>query len=304
MKNLEEKIENHFFEKVIAGIRMIKTSVAGRVAVYSLLGALSIGGIGYSCADAENNNGSSSAESSQCNSGQFYVDNECVAQEAGIDSLSEPIKDTCKNECDIKGEKKSIGKDGIFEKKPSGWKECGNFDDDSCLEWSPLNSCAENEYPHNGACSDICYTNIFTFQDFCDGNRLFYCEPTKVIISNYEVLGSGRIKIMECGKDFPFCGYVSWLDKEICFGTGDIGDSCQEWKTLMGGEGKPVLAGECNYNIVDLCVREYSQKIDPNTGEYDSVFYCTTKCTTDADCPPKFSCTPPIPHKYCRKSIL
>jgi len=64
----------------------------------------------------------------------------------------------------------------------NGYQVCGNYDADSCLEWSPVNTCASNQLCQNGNCinqtiacssNSNCGTNGFTGNSFCsDGNVL------------------------------------------------------------------------------------------------------------------------------------
>jgi len=49
----------------------------------------------------------------------------------------------CANECSAAG---------ISECRPGGLVSCGNFDTDSCLEWSPLQSCPPGQTCSNGQC--------------------------------------------------------------------------------------------------------------------------------------------------------
>ncbi|MBU2104414.1 MAG: hypothetical protein KKF67_01395, partial [Nanoarchaeota archaeon] len=52
----------------------------------------------------------------------------------------------CQDECSARGLKKCFG---------IGYKICGNFDSDSCYEWSSINSCGSNEECSSGRCKSV-----------------------------------------------------------------------------------------------------------------------------------------------------
>jgi len=53
----------------------------------------------------------------------------------------------CTNTCSTSGIKQCSG---------SGYQTCGNYDSDSCLEWSSITPCGANETCSNGVCSSPC----------------------------------------------------------------------------------------------------------------------------------------------------
>ena len=55
---------------------------------------------------------------------------------------------TCSNECLSSGNKECSG---------NGYRICGNYDADSCLEWGSVTSCSSNQACSNGDC--ICNPN-------------------------------------------------------------------------------------------------------------------------------------------------
>lgn len=70
-----------------------------------------------------------------CDSGQICQNGACEAQ-----------TDACKNECDASGMRECS--------TDSEYHECGQFDDDACLEWSPVLACGSGLSCTNGACVD------------------------------------------------------------------------------------------------------------------------------------------------------
>lgn len=54
---------------------------------------------------------------------------------------------TCQNECPAEGQRDCVD---------NGFRICGEYDDDECLEWSTVAACAENEGCYNGECALTC----------------------------------------------------------------------------------------------------------------------------------------------------
>ena len=78
----------------------------------------------------------------------------------------------------------------------NGYQTCGNYDADSCLEWSTVNACATNQLCQNGNCinqtiacspNSDCGTNGFTGNLFCSNSAVLQNYR------NYKCLNSGTI---------------------------------------------------------------------------------------------------------------
>ncbi|MFZ3073780.1 MAG: hypothetical protein WA093_01465, partial [Minisyncoccales bacterium] len=73
----------------------------------------------------------------------------------------------CTNECDTQGQRVCSG---------SGYKTCGNYDSDSCLEWSGITNCDSDETCNNGSCVKTCTDECSIWgQRVCSGNGWKQC---------------------------------------------------------------------------------------------------------------------------------
>jgi len=101
--------------------------------------------LNYNCGTASNGCGGT-LNCGSCASGQICSSGQCVAQ--------------CVNECSSAGIKQCSG---------NGFQTCGNYDSDSCLEWSQITLC-----PDEKACSSgICLTGSLKH---CNGNGYQFCK--------------------------------------------------------------------------------------------------------------------------------
>ncbi len=76
----------------------------------------------------------------------------------------------CTSDCSISGAKQCSG---------NGYQTCGNYDADSCLEWSSVTACGQYQQCTNGACvnkiaqlSNIAFSDV-TYQ-YSGGNHYYY----------------------------------------------------------------------------------------------------------------------------------
>lgn len=74
----------------------------------------------------------------------------------------------CTDECSPSGQKICSG--------TTGYKICGNYDSDSCLEWSSVSSCSSGDVCVNGACQAACTDECTTIGTYCEGNKLVTCS--------------------------------------------------------------------------------------------------------------------------------
>jgi len=75
------------------------------------------------------------------------INEQCIeVQGAGADQCQEDNDCiTCDNECPQEGLKQCSG---------NGYRTCGNYDSDSCLEWSSVTACPEETTCQNGECKE------------------------------------------------------------------------------------------------------------------------------------------------------
>jgi hypothetical protein len=60
---------------------------------------------------------------------------------------------TCQDECESDGARDCFGE---------GFRVCGDYDDDECLEWSDVTACGAGEGCYNGECSLVCTSECET----------------------------------------------------------------------------------------------------------------------------------------------
>ena len=75
----------------------------------------------------------------------------------------------CSDECSVSGKRECSG---------NGYRQCGNYDSDSCLEWSPVTNCGSNETCSNGSCNfhETCSNECsVSGQRQCSGNGYQQC---------------------------------------------------------------------------------------------------------------------------------
>jgi len=97
-------------------------------------------------------NGCTYWEHTDCPSGQICSGGYCVS--------------SCTDECSVDGQRVCSG---------NGWKQCGNYDSDSCLEWSSVTQCGWNQTCNNGSCVDTCQNECALGQHQCSGSSSKTC---------------------------------------------------------------------------------------------------------------------------------
>ncbi|MEK6855465.1 MAG: PepSY domain-containing protein [Nanoarchaeota archaeon] len=130
-----------------------------------------------------------------CSSGQTCSGGACVSSSTGVSPSG--ASPTCTNDC-TSGAKQCSG---------TGFQICGNYDSDSCTEWSSVSSCSAGASCSNGVCSS---SGSCTFE--CDSAGLKECS----------------------GAGFRACGNYD-------------SDSCYEWSTETAcSSGQTCLNGVCS----------------------------------------------------------
>lgn len=193
---------------------------------------------------------------------------------AGFLSCGEEKKE-CSNEC-TEDEKKC---------EENFFLVCGNYDDDTCLEWSEKTPCGQNQTCNNGVCIPICVNECETEGGkVCDGNSVKECgnydndsclewsTPTACEDGKSCVNGECTSEcvnectqngVKECvgGKSYKICGQY---DNDVCL----------EWSTVLNCEGEKVCdKGECVEKCKDECEKGKKQCVIDKIqecGNYDA----------------------------------
>jgi hypothetical protein len=135
---------------------------------------------------------------------KYYQNTDCsFSQETNCPygcSNGQCLAQSCANECNTSGQKQCSG---------NGWQVCGNYDSDSCLEWSSLSACAGNQLCQNGNCinqsiacssNSDCGTDGWLGNPFCSNlnvfqnYRAYYCLYPGTINSSCDYTESNHLK--------------------------------------------------------------------------------------------------------------
>ena len=121
---------------------------------------------------------------------------------------NDPLCSSCTNECSTNGQRVCSG---------NGWKQCGNYDSDSCLEWSNVTQCGWNQTCVNGSCVDTCQNQCVLNAHECSGSSGRTCVQSgqctawgtwQTCDSRCYSCGDGRCECGETKASCPQdCGY-------------------------------------------------------------------------------------------------
>jgi hypothetical protein len=320
MVNLEQMIENSFFDKLKIGLSRIKYSVIGKATVYSLAGILSVG-LGYGCEGNECGNGDCESTDEDCNSCPDDCGN-CLPEQSNNDR-SNPGSNNGTN--DNSGSNSGTGSycdpcDSYLDCK-EGWRchtiggvvggdefqikyclpptstectsdsQCGGyycFGTGLCILPSFYGCDANHNIWVGHECGDETIvakecTGNTQCQNLneCEGN--IKCSDTNTYFADYTNQDSGKYACVEV----------------IIKGNGKLGDACNTdtdcEKDLVCGSQWPggycMLAKEVSSYMKEEMKTECK---DIYNGAYcDSIFttaWCVKTCTSDADCRSGYYC--------------
>ena len=171
-----------------------------------------------------------------CSSNEYCSGGKCISKGT-----------SCQNQCSTQGARQCNG---------NGWQICGDFDSDSCLEWSSVTACSSTHQCVMGQCKP----KTGTCQNKCT-NGMLSCGLLDVV--------------MEC-KD-------------------SNGDGCTEWTTKMQCPSSTQCAnGKC-VSKSSKCMYQIVHDGDPKKCSMGCDFYhqianctqieCSTYCKSHSDCP-------------------
>ena len=125
-----------------------------------------------------------------CNAGDKCNNGSCV---------NEPSQPICTNECDVKDQRVCSG---------NGWKQCGNYDSDSCLEWGAVADCTANETCVNGSCiyHPTCSDQCVTGSHQCSGSSGSTCGIFSGACASWGAYQQCDPQCFRCGDDRCDCG--------------------------------------------------------------------------------------------------
>lgn len=180
------------------------------------------------------------SESQACSGDQICKSGKCV--------------DHCQDECNLVGERQCA---------ENGYVTCGQYDEDSCLEWSLVTACDDDQTCENGAC------NAEPCEDECDAMGQATC-----------VAG----KLRTCGQyDDDAClefRESACENGEICMDGACIvascEDECLEYSTKCSGETSYVSCGRYD----SLCLRWGSEMTSCEDGQVCLDGLCQEKSET------------------------
>ncbi len=181
-----------------------------------------------------------------CSNGEICVNNQCVVS-------------NCQNDCNSAGLMRCEG---------NNTQECGNYDDDDCLEWGQTMSCSNGTSRSNGSCVNNSCNNECT----SEGELRCYSHNVEVCLKdNNGCLSYSTQK--ECASD-EICSNSTCIRKTDEEGNCSIGVRiCNDDKTVYvcGEDGKDfVFHSSCNSNETCNSGFCYENEDNNNNGNNNS----------------------------------
>lgn len=212
--------------------------------------------------------------SSMCSSGQVCRNGTCTTN--------------CTNDCNTSGQKQCIG---------AGYQTCGNYDSDSCLEWSVVTNCSANQTCLSGTCITNCTSHSVKK---CFDNDMYWFNSCNVKEGLY----------MDCGNSINTANYRcngNWTQRQT-IAKGCLNSTCYNttvWNNVQNcaSTGKTCLNGSCITCIPNqtqgcrVCNINGTAWIDNSSmcsiGQVCKKGTCVANCTNECDTlgQTKCSCT-------------
>ena len=135
-----------------------------------------------------------------CNIGDLCSNGSCT---------NEPTTSTCTNECSVKDQRQCSG---------NGWKQCGNYDSDSCLEWGSVTNCTANETCDNGSCvyHPTCSDQCVSGSHQCSGSSGSTCGIFGGTCASWGAYQQCDPQCFRCGDDRCDCGETQSSCSQDC----------------------------------------------------------------------------------------
>jgi hypothetical protein len=216
----------------------------------------------------------------------------------------------------------------------NGFESCGNFDNDPCLEWSPISPCQDGTSCSGGVCSQFC-------RDECVANAT-RCGNTGVqTCGNFDgdpctEWGAGVAcpmgQVCANGACAAQCADECAMGQTMCDGSGVKtcgnfdGDPCREWSAVSPcADGQVCADGQCRAAVVgcqndaaclggQICA--FNHCVAPKACMADGDCFAGERCTNqvcrpqaasvlgqacqqDADCGAGFVCNNPGGGGFC-----
>jgi|APSaa5957512622_1039677.scaffolds.fasta_scaffold09228_6 hypothetical protein len=227
----------------------------------------------------------------------------------GCDGNACKIVATCTDDCSTSGDKQCSG---------NGYQTCGNYDNDSCLEWSTNTNCATDEICKDGACEDkvTCTETDKGMDALTKATTIGYAPGTYDVISKTDICNSNVLTEYWCLNNYvnntkitciygctngtcntyvPTCSDDCSTGDKQCSGNGYQtcgnydNDSCLEWSSTTNCYSNQTCTdGECVATCTDDCSTSGAKKCDGTTGYQTCGNYDTDSClewssTTNCD---------------------
>ena len=106
---------------------------------------------------------------------------------------------TCTNECNLIDQRVCDG---------NGYKQCGNYDSDSCLEWGAVTNCGASETCNNGSCifHPTCTNQCVAGEHQCSGSSGRTCGTFGAACTSWGTYQECDSQCFRCGDNRCDCG--------------------------------------------------------------------------------------------------
>jgi poly(3-hydroxybutyrate) depolymerase len=203
---------------------------------------------------------------------------------------------TCSNDC-------ALGQSTCA--STTGWQVCGQYDSDSCLDWSPVQACPTGTACSAGECKPTC-TNTCAVAGLkrCNGMTTEVCGDANhdgclewdatATCSTSCSLGTcgGATCSNQCQDQYAQRCDPASGGYQLCYDSN--GDGCMEWVTYACGSGTTCAKGSCYTNPPPNECSSGQTRCDPEGGGVETCAASSTgqlKWTAPTACAAGDTCT-------------